>query len=378
MRILYFSRYYTPHDRRFLAALASSPHEGWYLRLENEVTQYERRAVPDGIRELVPLGGGQRLVSPEQWFRLAPQLESVLDQVRPDLVHGGSIQTGAFLTALVGFHPLLAMSWGSDILVDSRRDEFWKWMTRFTLRRADMLLTDCTEVSEAATQLTGFDPGRVVQFPWGVDTHCYHSGPDTLQLRKRSGWEGSVIVLCTRSWEPNYGVMDLLKAFHIAWKKMPRLRLVLLGSGSLKTDIEQFVREQGLAEAVLLPGAITPEQMPEYLRAADVYASCAYSDGSSVSLLEAMATGLPVLATDRASNREWVVSPGHGLLVPFGDRPAIAAGLLELSSLSPERRSGMAACNRAMIEQRADWSLNIAKLLAAYRALRPDLANETT
>lgn len=167
MRILYFSRSYTPHDRRFLAALASSPHEVWYLRLENEVTQYERRAVPDDIRELVPLGGGERLVSPEQWFRLAPQLESVLDQMRPDLVHGGSIQTGAFLTALVGFHPLLAMSWGSDILVDSRRDEFWKWMTRYTLRRADMLLTDCTEVSEAAIQLSGLDAGRVVQFPWG-------------------------------------------------------------------------------------------------------------------------------------------------------------------------------------------------------------------
>ena len=47
-------------------------------------------------------------------------------------MHGGTIQTCAFLTALVGFHPLLAMSWGSDILVDSKRDKFWTWMTRYT------------------------------------------------------------------------------------------------------------------------------------------------------------------------------------------------------------------------------------------------------
>ena len=90
-----------------------------------------------------------------------------------------------------------------------------------------------------------------------------------------------------------------------------------------------------------------------------------------------MATGLPVLATDRASNREWVASPDHGLLVPFR-RPAFDRhSFLELASISPERRSKIAACNRAIIEQRADWNLNIAKLLAAYRALRPDLANET-
>ena len=83
MRILYFSRSYTPHDRRFLAVLASSLHEVWYLRLENEATQYERRPVPEGICELAPLGSGEPLVSPDQWIRLAPQLEVILEQVSP-------------------------------------------------------------------------------------------------------------------------------------------------------------------------------------------------------------------------------------------------------------------------------------------------------
>ena len=202
----------------------------------------------------------------------------------------------------------------------------------------------------------------------------FRSGPDTLRLRQRPGWEDSAIVICTRSWEPNYGVMHLLDAFCLARAKMPQLRLVLLGSGSQKAAVEEFVREKGLEEDVLMAGAIPPERLPEYFRAADLYASCAYSDGSSLSLLEAMATGLPVLATDRASNREWVSGPDHGLLAPFGDAPAIAAALLELASLSPQRRAEIAACNRATVEQRADWKRNIAKLLAAYSTLRPDLA----
>jgi glycosyltransferase involved in cell wall biosynthesis len=217
------------------------------------------------------------------------------------------------------------------------------------------------------------DAAQIVQFPWGVDTARFHAGPDRLQLHTRPGWEDSKIVICTRSWEPNYGVLHLLAAFRLARLEMPRLRLVLLGSGSQRGAIEGFVAEHGLADDVLMPGATPPEELPDYFRAADVYASCAYSDGSSLSLLEAMATGLPVLATDRASNREWIAGPQHGLVAGFGDAPAIAGAILQLASLPPGRKAAIAQANRAMIEEKADWKRNIQKLLAAYRALRPDL-----
>ena len=143
-----------------------------------------------------------------------------------------------------------------DILADAGRDEFWAWMTRYTLRRADMLVSDCTEVSDAAKRLGGLDDGRIVQFPWGVDTQRFRSGPDTLLLRQRPGWDGARIVLCTRSWEPNYGILHLLNAFCLAREKMPRLRLVLAGSGSQKAAVQNFVREQRSEDVVLLPGAI--------------------------------------------------------------------------------------------------------------------------
>ena len=187
MRVLYFSRSYTSHDRRFLVELAASPHEIWYLRLEGEdSTKYALRPVPEGVRELSPLGGGP-LAGPEHWIRLAPRLEAVLAEVRPDLVHAGPIQNCSFLVALAGFHPLVAMSWASDLLVDAERDEFWKWVTRYALRRADMLVTDCGEVSRKAHAIAGVGPDRIAQFPWGVDLSAFRPGPDTLQLRGRLG-----------------------------------------------------------------------------------------------------------------------------------------------------------------------------------------------
>jgi len=263
------------------------------------------------------------------------------------------------------------MSWGSDVLTDAERDDFWAWMTRYTLQRADMLLSDCTEVSDAARRIGGLPLERIVQFPWGVDVDTFRPGPDTLGLRLRAGWRNGTIIICTRSLEAQYGVMHLLEAFRLARAQLPSLRLALVGDGTQRPDVERFLRVHELEQVVFLAGAVPAESLPEYFRAADVYASCAYSDGTSISLLEAMATGLPVLATDRASNREWIGGKDQGVLVPFGDAPAIAAALLELAALSAEHRRAIAVRNRAVIKERATWKRNVAKLFSAYKSLCP-------
>lgn len=369
MRVLYFSRSYTVHDRRFLQELAASPHEIWYLRLEDDRNQYELRPVPEGIHMLDPLSAGTPVSTPERWIPLVPRLKAVIERVKPDLVHAGPIQSCAFLVALAEFHPFLAMSWGSDLLVDAQRGEFWMWMTGYTLRHADMLFSDCAEVSEAARTIGGLKPGRIVQFPWGVDLDSFKPGPDTLGFHRRAGWSDSVIVISTRSWEPQYGILHLLEGFRGAQRKLASLRLVLLGTGSQGEEVERFVQKNGLDECTYLAGAVPSGKLPEYFRAADVYASSAYSDGSSISLLEAMATGLPALVTNRASNREWISGRDQGVLVPFGDSAAIASGLLDLAGLSADRRRKIGLRNRAVAEERANWTVNVARLLHAYQSL---------
>jgi glycosyltransferase involved in cell wall biosynthesis len=91
-----------------------------------------------------------------------------------------------------------------------------------------------------------------------------------------------------------------------------------------------------------------------------------------------MATGLPVIATDRASNREWIVDHSNGLLVPFGDAGAMAAALLDLASMTPDSRRVIAERNRATIERRADWKQNVRRLFEAYERLVPQAQAVTT
>ena len=77
----------------------------------------------------------------------------VLDEIKPDIVHAGPVQGPAFLAAVAGFHPLVTMSWGSDLLLEAGRNFQTKRMTRFTLSRTDVLVGDSKCIEEKARHL---------------------------------------------------------------------------------------------------------------------------------------------------------------------------------------------------------------------------------
>lgn len=365
MRILYFSRAYTTHDRRFLQALASR-HETWFLTLE-PVGGYDDRPLPEGVH-LAEWPQPRGLSTPESYLALMPDFAQVLDRVRPDLVHAGPVQSCGYMTALSGARPFLAMSWGSDVLVDADRDPVTLRITQETLGRSDMLLCDCDAVRQKVQSLVPYPDERIVQFPWGIDLQAFGPGPDLLDLRRSLGWQDAHIALATRSWEEIYGHDVLLEAFHWAHVRNSRLRLVLLGDGSLSRSIVQFIRARGLDDVIHRPGRVSYDQIPHYMRAADMYVSAAQCDGTSISLVEAMATGLPVLVSDIPGNREWVDSPLSGWIRP-PEPAAFGEAWLEAASLSDAESQGIRVRNRGIAVARADWDVNVTRLLDAYDRL---------
>lgn len=370
MKILYFSRDYTTHDRRFLLKLAQSEHEVWFLRLENDGIPYEQRPLPAGIHTLNWPGGQCQAKMPERWIRLLPALEQVIESVKPDLVHAGPIQSCGFMVAVIGFHPFLVMSWGSDVLVDADRDDFWRWISRYTLERSDVLLCDCQAVRAKVKQIASYTDDQIVLFPWGIDLRQFYPGPDSLRLREIHGWQDCFVILSTRAWEPLYGIDILIEAFRKAYASNPKLRLVLLGTGSLAQEIRGKIAQYGLNKVIYCPGQMLHSMLPDIFRAADLYVSTAYSDGTSISLLEAMATELPVVVTDTPGNREWVSPRRNGWLVPAGNAEALADVLLEAARLRITARQQMGTVNRHIVEERANWDHNFLKLLEAYERLK--------
>lgn len=366
MRILYFSRDYTPHDHRFLSALAESEHQAFYLRLERSNRQLESRPVPEAI-EQVHWRGGQTTARLADGPALLWDLKRVIRRIKPDVIHAGPIQNCALLVGLSGFQPLVSMSWGSDLLRDADSSPRMYGATRTALRRTRLLLADCQVVKRKAESF-GFPGERTILFPWGVDLQLFSPAPAE-DWRARRGWEDAFVLISVRSWEPLYGVEILARAFVRAAAQIPDLRLILLGNGSQAALIRSILEQGGVSERVFFGGQIGQPELPPFYRAADLYISTSHSDGSSVSLMEALACGKPALLSDIPANREWVTPGREGWWFRDGSVEELTAGILrayESRAQLPE----MSAAARRLAEERADWQKNKRILLNAYEQAR--------
>jgi glycosyltransferase involved in cell wall biosynthesis len=394
MRILYFSRDYTTHDHRFLSALAQTEHEVAFLQLEFSGYTFEDRPLPPEIRQ-IRWAGGQAPARFKDGVRLVSSLRKVIRDFKPELIQAGPIQRSAFLVALTGFHPLATMSWGYDLLVDVNRNRWWEWATRHTLKHSDVLVGDCDTIRNLAIEY-GMNPKRIVTFPWGANIHRFTPIPYPLtpnsKLRQRLGWDDDkFVLLSTRGWSEIYGIEDLASAFVGAIRQCPELRLLMLGNGPLAPKIHRIFQRGGVEDFVHFPGQVSQEKLPEFYRAADLYISTSHSDGTSISLLEALACGTPVLLSDIPGNQEWISasptpqpppSPGTqsrrgrgsaagegevpGWLFRDGDVESLTNGIL----YAVENRDQLLAMGRAarqLAESRANWELNFPRLFEAYQ-----------
>lgn len=367
-RVLYISEGYNTHDRRFLEKLAVSGHEIWFLPRRVDPVSLESRPVPRGVHRLPALSEGKGMRSPFRWLFSLKRLQRHLREVRPDLVHAGPVQSGGFLAALAGARPLLVMSWGSDLLVAPDRDGWTRWVTRFTLRKAGMVLADCGAVRDRAISLGGVERERIVELPFGVDLGPFSGAVAPAGIREKLGWQGRLVILSARSFEPERGAGVFLSAMEKVLAAKPEARVLMLGDGTQRVEVERRIKQEGLRGRVHLAGQVPNDRMAGYFREADLYVSASESDGTSISLLEAMASGLAVVVPDAHGNREWVTPGVNGWRYPVGDAEALARGILE--ALEPgSGREAMGRANRELVAEHADWNLNFSRLLRGYERL---------
>jgi glycosyltransferase involved in cell wall biosynthesis len=172
-------------------------------------------------------------------------------------------------------------------------------------------------------------------------------------------------LLSTRGFEPIYGIDVIARAFVISAKKCPELHLTLLGNGSQAAAIRQIFLIGGVSDRVHFPGQVPYADLPGYYQNTDVYLSASHSDGTSISLLEAFASGRPAIVSDIPGNQEWVTPGENGWLFPDGNAEALASVILEALE---KRRSlpEMGRKARQLAEARADWDRNFPQLEKAY------------
>lgn len=289
---------------------------------------------------------------------------------RYDLLHcHWLVPNGLVAIPLAGRLPIALGVHGSDVFLAESRGlaPLARWVLSCT-----RLLTGCSPELVARTAALGFDPRRARVIPYGVDADLFSPAGERRSIwRQRLGIpDRATVVLAV-------GRMVSKKGFHILLEVLPQLldrqaqvHVILAGEGD---RLEEFrAGAAHLGRRVHFPGLVLRDALPDLYRAADLFVLAAVHDargnvdGLPNVILEAMASGLPVVAT-RLSGIPLAVAEGEtGLLVPEGHREALFAALNRLVR-DPVLRVAMARAGRRRVERELTWPAVAERYRQAYR-----------
>lgn len=235
---------------------------------------------------------------------------------------------------------------------------------RMTTTAVDRYIAVSQEVAVGCQRELHLRPQQVVVVPNGVDTTHFHPSPEKrMQTRQRLGLSADQPVLIY------VGRLELEKGVHLALRALKEQPigtvLLIAGAGHYRSTLNDLAAQLGLADRVRFLGFVGHQDLPDLLNAADIFVMPTLcQEGLPLSLVEAMACGLPVVATAAGGIPAAVEDNITGILFPMGDVAALSERLRRLIE-APQVRRQLGAAARAKAEAR----FSQAQMAAAYEAV---------
>jgi glycosyltransferase involved in cell wall biosynthesis len=291
--------------------------------------------------------GVAMLHADEEWFcKIAWQhIAGVASRRRPDIVHAHALHQAARLKTI-----------DVPVAINLPGEPNPRYLD--DLRKADVLLSD----GWGARKLPAILGRPVENIVKGVDSTLF--SPDGPSVRAELGANGPV-VFCASRLVPIKNVALFVDAIAAVHRARPDVRAVVAGDGPLESVLRQRAVALGVGDVIRFAGHVDQRELPQWYRAADVFVLSSDFDNSPNVVLEAMATGLPVVATDVGGVADYLEAPQGGALVPKGDAASMAAEILALVGNGSRRRDA-GAFNRLQATTRFSWRTSAEQLLAAY------------
>jgi len=228
---------------------------------------------------------------------------------------------------------LRAASWAKvPIIVAHRRVDFPLGRNFFSRKKYGPRVDSIIAISEGVKKVLvegGVPPEKIAGIPSGIDLSVFEEVKDRDFLRREFGFASDdFLVGIVAALEDHKGHVYLFQATKIVREYSPKIKLIVVGTGSLRLELESKSQQLGIEDIVFFLGF--REDVPRILASLDLFVLSSHLEGLGSSLLDAMACGLPVVATRTGGIPEIVHHGETGLLVPTKDPEALARAIIEL------------------------------------------------
>ena len=297
------------------------------------------------------------------------RLIRLMKQQRVDIIHThlwGANFWGRIAGRLAGVPVIIAHEHGMQPWRSRWHFLCDRWLAGLTHR----ILFASQEVMRTYLDRTGMAASKCAVIPNGVSVSL--TGSDRAALRRRHGWsEQDRIIVSVGRLSPEKGYEDLLHAFARVITQMPQARLVLVGDGVERASLETLRTRAGLNGQVTFTGR--QGDITSWLGAADLYVQPSRREGLPLAVLEAMAAGLPVIATRVGDLSQLITDGQEGYLVPSADPEALATKLLDVLGHLDQQRPIIEAAKQ-LVQQRYSSEQMIQAIEAVYDKARDAIA----
>jgi glycosyltransferase involved in cell wall biosynthesis len=270
-------------------------------------------------------------------------------RLKPDIVHAHFISKFGFHAAFLGFSPVVMSAWGDDILIIPYWSRLLWYFTKLSMKQSTMIFGVSNDITSRIISEFEIAPEKVMTVPFGVDSNLFY-----MQEKSDACIDKRIKVLSNRNFYEVYDLKNLINAIPLVIAKNRNVHFTIKGTGPLEDELKSLVEELDISEHVTFIGWLEYNKMPELLHESDIYVSTATSDGTPVSVLEAMACGKACIVTDVGGVSEWIGDGVSGNLIPPRNSQILASKILELAD-NPRTRDEMGKNANSVIKQKGDW-----------------------
>lgn len=288
-----------------------------------------------------------------------PRVRHILTEFRPDIVHAHYATGYGLWGSAQETAPLVLSLWGSDI-----EDALVKRLTvapivRRALRKARFVTASSQYLLDRAAAFEPSIRSHMRHIPFGVSIAApFCPKPDTSDA-------AIIHLIFAKSCHPSYAPDLVIKAFAEALRIFPRLHLTMLGGGPLKNEMERLAKTLEISRAVTFHDRVELQESIRLIGQSDIMVMPSVKEGFGVAAVEAAAAGIPVIATRVGGIPEIVADGISGILIPPGDRPALAAAIVRLAS-APDLRRAMGLAGRKIAEERFNFDACLEAMEKVY------------